>query len=141
MKRLTMRNQQREVAIDSPALRRQMQWLLDNAFNWEEYEIAVHFIPTKRMANMNHKHLGHEESTDVLTFDYEEAIHSGEIFICPAVAAENAKRYKESLMAELARYLIHGLLHMSGYDDKFLAARRKMKREENRLLRKLLNNG
>ena len=74
-------------------------------------------------------------------FDYGEAIHSGEIFICPAVADENAKRHKETLMAELARYLIHGLLHMSGYDDKFLVARRKMKREENRLLRQLLNNG
>ena len=141
MKRLTMRNQQREVAIDSPALRRQMRWLLENAFNWGEYEVAVHFVSTRRMANMNHKHLGHEGPTDVLTFDYGEAIHSGEIFICPAVAAENAKRHKESLMAALARYLIHGLLHMSGYDDKFLVARRKMKREENRLLRQLLNNG
>ena len=136
-----MRNHQREMAIDSPALRRQMRWLLENAFNWEEYEVAVHFVSTKRMVNMNHKHLGHKGPTDVLTFDYGKAIHSGEIFICPAVAAENAKRQKESLMAELARYLIHGLLHMSGYDDKFLVARRKMKREENRLLRQLLNNG
>ena len=141
MKRLTMRNHQREVGFDSPALRRQMRWLLDNAFNWGEYEIAVHFISAKRMATMNHKHLGHEGPTDILTFDYGEAIHIGEIFICPEVAAKNAERHKESLMAELARYLIHGLLHMSGHDDKVPAARRKMKREENRLLRLLLDYG
>ncbi len=141
MKRLTMRNHQREVKFDSSALRRQMRWLLDNAFNWAEYEIAVHFVSSKRMAKMNHKHLGHEGPTDILTFDYGEAIHSGEIFICPAVAAKNAERHKELLMAELARYLIHGLLHMSGYGDKVPAARKKMKSEENRLLRRLLNNG
>ena len=141
MNRLTMRNHQREVGFDSPALRRQMRWLLDNVFNWEEYEIAVHFISAKRIKKMNHKHLGHEEPTDILTFDYGEAIHIGEIFICPVVAAKNAERHKESLMAELARYLIHGLLHMSGHDDKVLTARRKMKREENRLLRLLLSDG
>ncbi len=141
MNQLTMRNHQREVGFDSPALRRQMRWLLDNVFNWEEYEIAVHFITAKRMEKMNHKHLGHEEPTDILTFDYGEAIHIGEIFICPVVAAKNAERHKESLMAELARYLIHGLLHMSGHDDKILTARRKMKREENRLLRLLLSDG
>jgi len=44
-------------------------------------------------------------------------------------------------MAELARYMIHGLLHISGHDDKVSAARRKMKREENRLVRLLLDNG
>ena len=141
MKRLTMRNHQREVKFDSLALRRQMRWLLDNAFNGGEYEIAVHFVSAKRMATMNHKHLGHEGPTDILTFDYGEANHIGEIFICPVVAAKNAERNKESLMAELARYLIHGLLHMSGHDDKVPAARRKMKRKENRLLRQLLNNG
>ena len=141
MKRLTMRNHQREVSVDSPALRRQMRWLLNNAFKWTEYELAVHFVSAKRMALINHKHLGHEGPTDILTFDYEESFQSGEIFICPAVAAKYAEHHKQSLMTELARYLIHGLLHMSGHDDKVPAARRKMEREETRLLRLLLSNG
>lgn len=141
MNRLTMRNHQREVSVDFPALRRQMRWLLKNSFKWAEYELAVHFVSAKRMAAMNHKHLGHKGPTDILTFDYGEAIQSGEIFICPAVAVENAKRHRDPLMVELARYLIHGLLHMNGHDDKVPAAKRKMKREEDRLLHLLLSDG
>ena len=141
MKRLTMRNHQREVSVDSPALRRQMRWLLNKAFKWTEYELAVHFVSAKRMALINHKHLGHEGPTDILTFDYEESFQSGEIFICPAVAAENAERHSEPLKVELARYLIHGLLHMNGHDDKVPAARQIMKREEDRLLHQLLRDG
>ncbi len=141
MRRLAMRNHQREVKFASPALRRQMRWLLDNAFNWAEYDIAVHFVSAKRMAIINDKYLDHKGPTDILTFDYGGAIHTGEIIICPLVAIENAERHKELLMAELARYMIHGLLHISGHDDKVSAARRKMKREENRLVRLLLDNG
>ena len=141
MRRLTVRNHQLEVKFDSPALRRQMRWLLDNAFNWTDYEIAVYFISAKRMAKINDKHLDHKGPTDILTFDYGGAIHTGEIFICPLVAAQNAERHRELLIAELARYMIHGLLHISGHDDKVSAARRKMKREENRLVRLLLDNG
>lgn len=141
MKQLTMRNQQQEVAINTPALRRQMRWLLDKALNWSEYEIMVRFVSAKCMAKLNLKHLSHEGPTDVITFDYEEPTRIGEIVICPAVAAVNAQHHNESIMVELARYLVHGLLHMSGYDDKTSAERGEMKREEDRLLRRLLNNG
>ena len=71
----------------------------------------------------------------------EKPTRIGEIVICPAVAAVNAQHHNESITVELARYLVHGLLHMSGYDDKISAERGKMKREEDRLLRRLLNNG
>ena len=61
----------------------------------------------------------------------------GEIFICVGEAVAQARRFRTSWQSELIRYLIHGLLHLRGYDDQNMSARRKMKREEDRLLRRL----
>jgi len=61
----------------------------------------------------------------------------GEIFICLSEAVAQARRFRTSWAEELTRYLIHGLLHLFGYDDLKPALRREMKREEDRLVRKL----
>ena len=59
----------------------------------------------------------------------------GEIFICLDDAVKQAREFRTTWQGELTRYVIHGLLHLCGHDDLKPAARRKMKREENRLLR------
>jgi rRNA maturation RNase YbeY len=61
----------------------------------------------------------------------------GEIFICPDEALIQARRFRTSWQSELARYLIHGVLHLRGFDDRRPADRRRMKREEDRLLSQL----
>jgi len=141
MRRLSMRNHQREVKIDSPALRWRMRWLLDVGLAWSEYEIGVHFISSRRMAKLNERHLLHKGATDILTFDYGGNLRSGELFICPKVAAENAERHRVSLGHEISRYMAHGLLHMAGHDDKQAPDRQRMKRAENKLLRRLPSDG
>jgi rRNA maturation RNase YbeY len=59
----------------------------------------------------------------------------GEIFLCIDEAVGQARRFDTGWQSELARYLFHGLLHLHGFDDSTSHARRRMKREENRLLR------
>jgi probable rRNA maturation factor len=61
----------------------------------------------------------------------------GEIFICVDEAVLQARRFRTSWPSEVVRYLVHGVLHLRGYDDLQPAARRRMKRQENRLLRAL----
>jgi probable rRNA maturation factor len=53
------------------------------------------------------------------------------------VAGEQARRFGVTWQAELARYIIHGILHLRGHDDQNATARRRMKREEGRLLKEL----
>ncbi len=137
MKILALRNRQRAVAVDSRLLRRQAQWVLEHGLAWPQYQIAIQLLSPTPMARLNKKHLNHDGPTDILTFCYDAAAQHGELFICPAVAQEQAGRFRVTTRNELARYVIHGLLHMAGYDDKQSDARRKMKREENRLLRRL----
>jgi probable rRNA maturation factor len=64
------------------------------------------------------------------------ALH-GEIVICVDEALAQARRFRTPWQSELARYLVHGILHLRGFDDRRPAQRRKMKRAEDRFLRQL----
>ena len=89
------------------------------------------------MTRVNETFLQHAGSTDVITFDHAEpdaaALH-GEIFICVDEAVTQARRFRTTWQSELLRYMIHGLLHLQGFDDHTASDRRQMKSEENRLL-------
>ena len=61
----------------------------------------------------------------------------GELFICVEVALAQAKQFKTSWQSEVVRYVVHGVLHLLGHDDLQAGRRRRMKREENRLVRRL----
>ncbi len=104
-------------------------------------QLGVYFIQAADMARLNEQFLGHAGSTDVLTFDYaagaEPGGRRGEIFISVDDAVASAPRFRATWQLELARYLVHGLLHLRGYDDRRPAARREMKKEEDRVLKAL----
>jgi rRNA maturation RNase YbeY len=85
---------------------------------------------------MNEEFLGHEGPTDVLTFDYSGpgTLH-GEIVICTDEAVRQAKQFGTTPQMEIVRYLVHGLLHLRGYDDLTSAKRKKMKTAEDTWVR------
>jgi len=104
-----------------------------------EADLGCALVSAKEMATVNWQFLQHEGATDVITFDHESTrtkLH-GELFICVDVAMAQAKEFKSSWQSELVRYVVHGVLHLLGYDDLKPELRRKMKREENRLVRRL----
>jgi rRNA maturation RNase YbeY len=61
----------------------------------------------------------------------------GEVYICMDETVLQARKFGTSWQTETVRYVVHGILHLLGHDDLCASARRIMKREENRLLRKL----
>ena len=138
MNTLSVRNQQRAHRIASREFKKAATIALEQLFSDPSYHLSVAFVSAKRMAEVNEAHLQHEGPTDIITFDYSETgVLDGELLICPAVAAEYSQRYNVSLGRELARYFIHGVLHLQGYDDHAPNDRRRMKQEENRLLNQL----
>jgi probable rRNA maturation factor len=139
--KLYLLNRQRTRHIDRRWLRWMVKGLLTDLLHLEDFDLAIHLVAEREMTRVNEEQLQHAGSTDVITFDYSGSPGSeplmGELFICVDEALIQAKRFKTTWQSETIRYIIHGLLHLRGYDDLQPAARRKMKREENKLLKEL----
>lgn len=83
----------------------------------EAGEISVTFVDARRIAELNASFLDHEGPTDVLSFNLEsEREPLGDIYICPAVAHENAQDLGIPYREELVRLVVHGVLHLFGYE-------------------------
>ena len=142
---LAIASRQRTEKINMRLLKQIVAALFEE-LNITEGELGINFVGAKEMAKVNWQFLQHEGSTDVITFDHAEnwkaesgkrkQLH-GELFICVDEAVFQAKKFKTSWQSELVRYAVHGVLHLLGHDDLKPDLRRKMKREENRLVRML----
>ncbi|MDB6031182.1 MAG: putative metal-dependent hydrolase [Verrucomicrobiales bacterium] len=150
---LCLRNRQHTQSLNLPLLRKITTYLLANHFRPAHHEFCVHLVEADEMADVNQRFLQHAGSTDVITFDYAEpsgtpfkkaghrdlsvplpSLH-GEVFISVSDAVTQARQFRTTWQLELTRYLIHGLLHLQGYDDLKPNLRQVMKREEQRLLK------
>ena len=136
---LYLKNRQRSRRIDLRLLRNVVASLLEDQLGRVQYIIGIHLVEDEEMIGLNETHLHHEGATDVITFDYAEkdtpALLIGDVFICVQEAIRQARKYRADWQTEVVRYIAHGILHLSGYHDVTPAARREMKREEDRLVR------
>lgn len=89
------------------------------------------FCSDAYLGKLNKAHLGHSTLTDILTFDYSEGGPIlAEVYISVQRVRENAKTYSQPFSREFRRVMVHGLLHILGYDDKTSAQRAAMRRKE-----------
>jgi len=110
--------------------------LLKNELNFSIQSLFINFISGEKIHEINKKYLDHDYSTDIITFNYSGS-HlelDGEIYISLDDALNSSHKYKVSLNSELKRLIIHGILHLSGYNDKDKKNKKRMKRKENNLL-------
>jgi len=138
---VSLSNRQRVRPVDLRLLRQITLVLLKDFLAVKSFEIAVHLVDAAEMTWLNETFLHHAGATDVITFDYASGPNKvelqGDVIICVSEAVAQARRFRATWPEEVTRYLIHGILHLKGYDDLNPATRRTMKREENRLLREL----
>jgi probable rRNA maturation factor len=145
MRELQLRNRQRAQTVNTKFLREVTRALIEEELKLHSYELGIRLVSPAKMAETNWEFLQHEGSTDVITFDYREGYGegaaelelAGEIFISVADARKQAKEFSTAWQQELVRYVTHGVLHLRGFDDLEPAKRKIMKREENRLMRRL----
>ena len=94
-------------------------------------EVSILIISDRRMASLHRRFMNESGPTDVITFQH------GEIFISADTASANAKRFGKSLGSELRLYLVHGLLHLQGFDDRDTRSARQIRAAERKVLSKL----
>ena len=99
------------------------------------------FVDEEEISEMNERFRGMEGPTDVLTFVYDDEDLLGEIIVCPEVVERNAESFGVEPEEEMLRVVIHGALHLSGYDHEFDESRaEEMFKKQEKLLREFLRS-
>lgn len=97
--------------------------------------ISIIFTSNDYLLSINQEYLNHNYFTDVITFDYnEEKLISGDIFVSVEQVKINSEEFKNSFEIELSRVVIHGVLHLLGYNDSSPEEVKTMRREEEKAL-------
>lgn len=138
MRPIFVHNAQRRVRIHRPAIAQLVAFVLD-AQSAPPSRGANLLISNDATIRRYNKHfLNHDCPTDVISFPDNSETSAGDIIISAQRAAAYAAEHRLHLHTELARYVIHGLLHCLGYADTSPAARRRMFARQEALLRRWL---
>lgn len=123
------------VGVDKlkPSELRQLRLLVDisvKQLRLNKLDLSVIFVSNKKIKQLNKLYRKKDEVTDVLSFFYGPETNEGEIFICLPQAKRQAKFTRLSLKQELVQLLIHGFVHLAGYDHKNRQDYKTMKKVE-----------
>ncbi len=98
-------------------------------------EITIVFASDEYLLSLNREFLNHDYYTDVLTFNYSALPEiSGDILISIERVKDNAKQYKKKYYQELDRVILHGILHLLGYEDSSAKTLQEMRKTEDTYL-------
>lgn len=92
-------------------------------------EVSIYFVDKKVISALHKEHFNDPSPTDCISFPLDED-HLGDVFVCPEVAREYVAANGGELEREVALYVIHGLLHLIGYDDIEESDRQEMRKQE-----------
>lgn len=111
-------------------------------------EISIQFVSEKRISQLHALFFQDPTPTDCITFPIDSIPYNpsrchllGEIFICPKIAKQYAEKHHINPFEELCRYVVHGVLHLIGFEDEEPDLRAQMKRKENACLKRLRQRG
>ena len=124
--------------LDRSRLNKAVRLVLEDA-GIESAEISIAVVSDERIHELNHQYLRHDYPTDVLSFildhDQDKRSLDGEIIVSADHAAAQAVQYGWSPRDELLLYVIHGCLHLVGYDDTTAESKQAMRQAEEKYLR------
>lgn len=123
--------------------RRASERCLPNAPN--DAALAIILASRGLIRSLNEEFLHHSGDTDVIAFEYaasggpadfaaDDELLWGEIYVCLPVAERAAQEHRTSVSFEVILYIIHGLLHLAGFDDHTDSDRRRMRRREMQIM-------
>jgi len=107
--------------------------------------LNIIFVSNQKIRALNRRYLGRDSSTDVIAFREGDLPRGerktegflGDIAVSSDKTAQNAEKYGVSFSEELTLYVIHGILHLAGYEDRTGRGRARMKKAENEIFKKI----
>lgn len=101
--------------------------------------ITVSFATPAAITDLNRRHRGKDQPTDVLSYSFDDSFpqgSGGEVVVCPEVVTELAAKDGRETEAALRETIVHGVLHLLGYEDETAAEAAKMEERTNAILRR-----
>jgi rRNA maturation RNase YbeY len=100
------------------------------------WRLQYTFVSAEEIAELHARHLGDPTPTDILTFGYSAGTHiEAEIYVAPALVRSFAQLYGTTFSEELRRVLVHGILHLLGWNDSTEAEQSIMRQQEDLCLK------
>jgi probable rRNA maturation factor len=135
--KITVRNLQRKVPVNIIDLKKFGQKALELCLRLPRRkktdlvqlrEVSILIVSDRKIASLHRQFMNESGPTDVITFQH------GEIFVSAETARRNARRFGNALARELRLYVVHGLLHLHGFDDRVEVSARKMRSVQRKIL-------
>lgn len=136
MPRVSIAAPQETVSVDRGLMRQVARSVLEGE-GIKDYEVSLAFVDNVTIRGLNKRYLEHDEPTDVLSFPLNEPNSvklAGELVIGAEVARAQAEERGHDIQAELALYVIHGLLHLCGLGDHTTKEAEAMRKRERHYL-------
>lgn len=93
--------------------------------------ITYHIVNDERILQVNRDFLKHDYYTDIITFDYgTEKRLEGDVYVSMDTVVSNAYKHKADVNDEFMRVLVHGMLHLAGFEDQCVEKQRVMRKKE-----------
>ena len=126
-------NEQQDLVIDEEKLKKIITLLLKK-LDVNTDELSIHFVSKEKIADLHDQYFDDPTPTDCITFPLEGDATPynilGEIFVCPKVAIEYSQDHAIDPHEETLLYVIHGILHLIGFDDIEEKDREQMRKKE-----------
>ena len=131
-------NSQNSLPIDAESIRNLARRVLEGEGVYEA-TVSIAFVDDSAIHAINRRHLDHDWPTDVITFrlsDPGDEVLDAELVVSAEMAATTASEAGTNPSAELALYVVHGLLHLCGHDDRTEPDSAAMRRREDEVLKR-----
>lgn len=142
MKKLPINFFQEDIKFEIKNKNKVRKWLYETiiAENYQLQTLNFIFCNDDYLLTINLEYLNHDTLTDIITFDNSnnKTTITGDIYISIDRVKENSKTYNTKFTNELHRVIIHGTLHLLGFDDKSAKAKTLMTKKEDNYLKKRL---
>ncbi len=132
--RVVVTNRQRRVKINARLLTEMAECALELVRD-DQLHLGIVLVDDAAIAKLNAQYHNTPGATDILSFDYGD--EQGELIISVEHAIAQAKRYRTTPARELILYVVHGILHLHGYNDLTPRQRVRMRAAERRLMLRL----
>ena len=143
-------NSQKTIPVRETELKKTIAFILKH-LNIRSADLSVVIVTDRKIHEINRKFLGHDYPTDVVAFDLSDKELSrtrrlktrrveGEIYVSAVTARRNAARFKARPAQELTLYIVHGILHLLGYDDHSAKDKKVMREKEQEILEEVMSN-